>query len=57
MRYFYKYKCTDLVIDTNGIGLGVYDFLCRDQYDPSTGETYQAMTCANDPDMAERCRV
>ena len=33
MRYFYKYKCTDLVLDTNGIGLGVYDFICKDQYD------------------------
>ena len=26
MRYFYKYKCTDLVIDTNGVGLGIADF-------------------------------
>ena len=23
MRFFYKYKCTDLVIDANGVGLGV----------------------------------
>ena len=57
MRYFYKYNCTDLVLDTNGIGLGVYDFLIRDQYDPDTGETYKAMTCCNDKEMADRCKV
>ena len=57
MRYFYKYKCTDLVVDTNGIGLGVYDFVCKDQYDPETGETYKALTCINDDDMAARCKV
>lgn len=57
MRYFYKYKCTDLVLDTNGIGLGVYDFIIKDQYDQETGETYKALTCINDKDMAERCNV
>lgn len=57
MRYFYKYNCTDLVIDTNGLGLGVFDFIIRDQYDPDTGETYKALTCCNDRDMADRCKV
>ena len=57
MRYFYKYKCTDLVIDTNGIGLGAFDYICRDQYDATTGETYKALTCINDDDMAARCKV
>ena len=57
MRYFYKYKCTDLVLDTNGLGLGVFDFICKDQYDSETGETYKALTCINDDEMAMRCRV
>lgn len=57
MRYFYKYNCTDIVLDTNGIGLGVYDFIIKDQYDQETGETYKALTCINDPLMAERCNV
>ena len=57
MRYFYKYKCTQLVLDTNGIGLGVYDFICKDQYDSETGETFKALMCCNDPDMAMRCKV
>lgn len=57
MRYFYKYKCTDLVLDTNGVGLGVYDFVCKDQYDQETGDTYKALCCCNDDDMAIRCKV
>lgn len=57
MRTFYKYKCTQLVIDTNGIGLGVGDFIMKDQYDPQTGETYKALTCCNDDEMASRCKV
>lgn len=57
MRYFNKYKCTDLVLDCAGSGLGVYDFIINEQYDPSTGETYEAMTSCNNDDMADRCKV
>ena len=55
MRYFYKYKCTDLVLDCQGNGLGVYDFITREQYDTATGETYQALCSCNDDNMASRC--
>lgn len=57
MRYFYKYKCTQLVIDCNGVGLGIFDFIIKDQYDPQTGETYKALNCCNDEEMANRCKV
>lgn len=57
MRTFYKYNCTQLVIDTNGIGLGLFDFVIKDQYDPSTGETYKAFTCCNNDEMASRCKA
>lgn len=57
MRYFYEYKCTQLVLDTQGLGLGVYDFICKDQYDAETGKTYKALKCCNDDDMAIRCKV
>ncbi|MBR5604297.1 MAG: terminase family protein [Bacteroidales bacterium] len=56
-RLFYWYKCTDLVIDTNGVGLGVFDALIQDMIDPETGELYQALSCCNDKIMAERCKV
>jgi len=57
MRYFYHYKCTDLVLDTVGNGLGVFDFIIKDQYDPETGETYGALTACNNDEMAARCKV
>ena len=57
MKYFYEYQCTDLVLDTNGIGLGVYDFITKDQICQENGKKYKAMTCINDKDMAERCKV
>ena len=56
-RLFSWYKCTDLVIDTNGVGLGVFDALIQDMIDPETGELYQAISCCNDKTMAERCKV
>ena len=57
MRYFYKYKCTDLVLDTNGLGISIADYISRDQYDSETGDTYKALCCCNDDDMAARCKV
>ena len=55
MRYFYEYKCTDLVIDCNGNGISVYDYIIKDHYDNVTGKQYTALTCINAPDMASRC--
>lgn len=49
------YNCTDLVIDTNGIGLATYDCLSRDIIDPRTGVVYPALSCRNNEEMAKRC--
>lgn len=58
MRYFYLYNCTDLVLDTNGIGTPVFDYICQDHYDPDTGVSYGALTTVNPKDyMASRCKV
>ena len=56
-RLFKQYKCTDLVIDCSGVGLGVYDSLVQDMMDYETGEIYPALSCCNDKAMAERCKV
>jgi len=56
MRYFYEYDCTDLVLDTNGNGLGVYDYIIKDRLDPETGKTYGALCACNNEDMALRCK-
>ena len=57
MRYYYHYKCTQLVLDCQGVGLGVYDFICKDHYDSETGNTYKALCACNNDDMAVRCKV
>ena len=56
-KMFRDYKCTDLVIDASGAGIGVADCLVRDQVDPETGELYEALSFRNDKDMAARCKV
>jgi len=35
----------------------VYDFICKDQFDAKTGKVYKALTCCNDDEMAQRCKV
>lgn len=57
MRLYYQYKCTDLIIDTNGQGIGVFDYIIKDQYDDEYGVLYSALNCCNDDNMADRCKV
>lgn len=45
------------MLDTNGIGLGVYDALAQDILDAETGEIYPALSCCNNQEMATRCTV
>lgn len=56
-KMFDEYDCDYLVLDTNGLGLGVYDCLARDVVDPETGEIYPAISCCNNAEMAARCTV
>lgn len=56
MRIYYQYNCTDLVLDTNGVGMGIYDFLIMPQYDPDYGVTYEPLNCCNNDVMADRCK-
>lgn len=56
-KLFDEYQCDWLVLDANGIGLGVFDCLARDIVDPDSGEIYPALSCYNDQTMADRCTV
>lgn len=56
-KLFDEYACDYLVLDTSGLGLGVYDCLSRDIVDPETGEMYPAISCCNNAEMAARCAV
>lgn len=51
------YKCTDLVIDAQGVGSGVFDLIIQDIIDPQTGELYPALSVCNNKEMADRCKV
>jgi hypothetical protein len=54
-RLFEQYHCTQLVIDCRGVGISVYDNLCRDIYDNELATTYRALSCCNDSVFADRC--
>jgi hypothetical protein len=45
-----------IVVDTNGIGIGVFDNLVQEQFDDIRNITYPAWNCINDEKMAERCK-
>ena len=56
LRYFNLYECTDLALDTNGVGLGVFDYLILPHYDAVTGIEYSPLTTIDSKDpMAQRC--
>lgn len=54
-RLFEQYQCTQLVLDCRGVGVSVYDHLCRDMYDNELATTYRALSCCNDSVFADRC--
>lgn len=56
-KLYDEYMCDYIVLDTNGIGLGVFDTLAREITDSDTGEIYPALSCYNDKIMADRCTV
>ena len=45
---FYKYKARQVVIDANGLGIGLVDFMVKDQIDPETGELLPNFGVSND---------
>lgn len=56
-KLYDEFDCDYIVLDTNGVGMTVYESLSKDLVDPDTGEQYPALSCCNDPAMAERCTV
>lgn len=47
-KLFYKYKARQVVIDANGLGIGLIDFMVKDQIDPETGELLPNFGVSND---------
>ena len=54
-RLYEQYHCTDIALDVKGIGVGIYDALCRDIADPTFGVVYPPLSCCNDQVYADRC--
>ena len=52
-RLYEQMNCDYIVIDTQGVGVGVFDNLVDDITDDATGRFYPAFTCINDSEMAE----
>lgn len=54
-QLFMKYKARALVVDANGLGVGLVDFLVEGQDDPDTGEYYPpfGVMGGNLPDMEQ----
>ncbi len=55
-QLFDDFESDYIVLDTQGVGLGVYDQLTRELFDPERNLIYQPITCMNDPEMAARCK-
>lgn len=52
-RLFEQMNCDYIVIDAQGVGMGVFDNLVDDMTDDITGQFYPAFNCLNDDTMAE----
>lgn len=56
LRQLYEdFEADFVVIDTNGVGIAVYDALVREQVDEERSRVYQSWNCVNDSKMEERC--
>lgn len=53
-RLYFKYKARRLVIDGNGLGIGLLDYMVKSQMDPATGETFPDFGVENDVDEEYR---
>ena len=47
-KLFYKYKAKRLVIDANGLGIGLVDYMIKSQIDPDTNDSYPDFGVYND---------
>ena len=49
-KLFYRYKARKVVIDANGLGIGLIDFMIKSQEDPETGDYLPPFGVDNDED-------
>lgn len=56
-QLFEDFDCDYLVLDTQNMGLGIFDQLVQPLFDKERNVEYEAWDCMNDPAMSERCMV
>lgn len=54
-QLYEDFEADYVVVDTQGVGMGVFDSLVKTLYDKERDVEYTPWTCFNDPVMAERC--
>lgn len=47
-KIYFKYKARRLIIDANGLGIGLVDYMIKSQIDPDTNDTYPDFGVEND---------
>lgn len=50
-KLFYKYKARRVVLDGNGLGIGLIDYFVKKQTDPDTGDIYPDFGIYNDEEQ------
>ena len=50
-KLFYKYNAQRLVIDANGLGLGLIDYMIKSQIDPDTADVFPDFGVYNDEEL------
>lgn len=53
-RLYARYKCRGICVDGNGVGLGLVDYLVKDQIDPDSGDLLPNMGIINDEQQLYR---
>lgn len=56
-QLFDDFDCDYLVLDTQSMGLGIFDQLVQPLFDKERNIEYEAWDCMNDSTMSERCMV
>ena len=49
-KLYYRYKAKQIVLDGNGLGIGLVDYMVKSQLDPDTGDTLPDFGVTNDAD-------
>ncbi|WP_431785797.1 terminase large subunit domain-containing protein [Paenibacillus lactis] len=56
-QLFEDFDCDYLVLDTQNMGLGIFDALIQPLFDKERNVEYEPWNCINDDRMAERCTI